>query len=246
MLSSSASLHLPVIPFADDFSSFFIHATISLQSPSHTLLYQAPGSTAAVLQSPVIPNTTSFSTQSVHSCPFYTGPRCPAFAGSPDMILLGNLWSPMRSRAPAYNSLLVHTIVWILLHPVHMKESLTKRCGCLTMCTRFRGLFCDVQYGACCSGPWEGSMLRIRTGDLLLLRVPSDLPSGGRTVPVCNARSLSTPWRRPPNRWMKREPLLYYLGFHPTCLRAVEQFPLETPEAHPPRADPPADLGEQV
>ena len=31
-----------------------------------------------------------------------------------------------------------------------------------------------------------------------------------------------------------------------TCLRAVVQLPCVTPEAHPPRTDPPANLGRQV
>ena len=49
------------------------------------------------------------------------------------------------------------------------------------------------------------------------------------------------------------EESLYYLGLHrpglqvqPTCLRAAAQLPLVTPEAHPPRMDPPVDLGRQV
>ena len=43
--------------FSDAFSSSLTHATMNLQPPSHTVLYQNPGSSAAVLQSPVMPNT---------------------------------------------------------------------------------------------------------------------------------------------------------------------------------------------
>ena len=41
---------------SDAFSFSFAHAAINSQSPSHTVLYQTPGSSPAVLQSPVMSN----------------------------------------------------------------------------------------------------------------------------------------------------------------------------------------------
>ena len=84
--ASSASLFL--CRCSDAFSSSFTHAAIHLQPPSRTVLYQTPGLSAAVLQSPVMPNSRrSSATQSVHSFSFPPGPRFPAFSSSPDMTL---------------------------------------------------------------------------------------------------------------------------------------------------------------
>ena len=70
-----------------------------------------------VLQYPVTPNgRRSSATQSVHYFSFPPGPRFPAFSSSPDMTLLGNLWSSMRSSAPAHNNLLVRTVASMLSH----------------------------------------------------------------------------------------------------------------------------------
>ena len=79
--ASSASLFL--CRCSDAFYSFFTHAAINLQPSARTMLYQAPGSSVAVLQSPVIPNSRrSSATQSVHSFSFppaHVFPRSPAF-----------------------------------------------------------------------------------------------------------------------------------------------------------------------
>ena len=99
----------------DAFSSYLTHhAAINLQPPSCTVLYQTSGSSEVVLKSPVMPSSRrSSGTQSVHYFSFPPGPRYPAFSCSPDTTLLGNLWSPMRSSAPAHNNLLVRTVVSI-------------------------------------------------------------------------------------------------------------------------------------
>ena len=116
--ASSASLFL--CRCSDAFSSSFTHAAINLQPPPRDALSQVPGSSAAVLQSPVMPNSRrSSATQSVHYFSFSPGPRFPAFSSSPDMTLLGNLWFPMRrSGAPDHNNLLVGTVVSMISHPV--------------------------------------------------------------------------------------------------------------------------------
>ena len=66
---------------------------------TYCVLYQAPGSRAAVFQSPVMPNSRrSSATQSVYYFSFPPGPRFPVFSNFPDTaILLGSLWSPMRA-----------------------------------------------------------------------------------------------------------------------------------------------------
>ena len=124
--ASSASLFL--CRCSNAFSSSFTHPAINLQPPSRSVLYQTPGSSAAVLQSPVMPNNRrSSATQSVHYFSFPPGPRFPVFFSSPDKTLLGNLWSPMRSSAPDHNNLLVSTVVSMLSHLVRWKASLKKR-----------------------------------------------------------------------------------------------------------------------
>ena len=89
--ASSASIFL--CRCSNAFSSSFTHTAINLQSPSRTALHQIPGSSAAVLQSTVIPNNSrrSSATHSVHYFSFPLGPRFPAFSTSPDITLLGNL-----------------------------------------------------------------------------------------------------------------------------------------------------------
>ena len=53
--------------YSGAFLPSFTYAAINLQPPPHTVLYQTPGSSAAVLQSPVMPNSRrSSATQSVH------------------------------------------------------------------------------------------------------------------------------------------------------------------------------------
>ena len=115
---SASSTSLFLCRCSDAFSSSFTRAAINLQPLSPTVLYQTPGSSAAaVLQFPVMPNSRrSSATQSVHSFSFLPGPRFPAFPSPPDMTLLGNLRSPMRSSAPNHNNLLVRTVVSMLSH----------------------------------------------------------------------------------------------------------------------------------
>ena len=67
-----------LLPLIGRIFSSLTHAAINLQPPSCRLLYHAPGSSAAVLQSPVTPNSRrSSATQSVHSFSFPPGPRFP-------------------------------------------------------------------------------------------------------------------------------------------------------------------------
>ena len=62
----------------DAFSSSPTYAAINLQPPSRTVLHQTPRSSAAVLQSLVMPNSRrSSATQSVHYFSFPPGPRFP-------------------------------------------------------------------------------------------------------------------------------------------------------------------------
>ena len=121
--ASSASFFLCRCP--DAFYSFFTHAAINLQPPSLTVLYQTPGSKAAVLQSLVMSNSRrSSATQCVN---YFSSPPCsrfPAFSSSSDMTLLRNVWSPMQSSAPDHNNILVRTVVSMLLHSLHWKASL--------------------------------------------------------------------------------------------------------------------------
>ena len=96
---SASSVPLFLYRCSGAFSSSFTHAAINLQPLSRTVLYQTPGSSAAVLHSPVMPNSRrSSATQSVHYFSFPLGPRFPAFSNSPAMTLLGKIWSPMRAE----------------------------------------------------------------------------------------------------------------------------------------------------
>ena len=72
----------------------------------------------------------SSATQSAHSFSYPPGPRFPAFSSSPDMTLLGNLWSPMRSSAPNHNNLLVRTVVSMLSHSVRWLASSNANPAC--------------------------------------------------------------------------------------------------------------------
>ena len=89
---SASSAFVSLCRFSAPFplrNSLTYHAAIDLQPPSHTVLYRTPGgSRAAVLQSPVMPNTPrSSATQSAHYFSLPLGPRFPAFSSSPDMTL---------------------------------------------------------------------------------------------------------------------------------------------------------------
>ena len=123
--STLSSAHLFLCRCSDASSSSFTHVTVNLHPPSRTVLYQAPGSSAAVLQSPVMTDSRRFSaTQSVHYLSFPPDPRFPAFSSSPDMTILDNLLSPIRTRAPDRNNLLVRTNGSILSHSVCWRVSL--------------------------------------------------------------------------------------------------------------------------
>ena len=119
----------PVDPYsAICYDHTYSHAAINLQPPSHTVLYHTPGSSAAVLQSPMMSNTRrSSATQSVHHLSFSPGPRSPAFSSSSNMTLSGNLWSLMRSRAPDHINLLVRKVASTLSHPIRWRTSLSQR-----------------------------------------------------------------------------------------------------------------------
>ena len=73
---STSSASLVFCRFSGAFSSSLTHATINLQPPSHTVLYQTPGSSAALLQSPAMPNNRRSSAPD---------PCFPAFSSSPHM-----------------------------------------------------------------------------------------------------------------------------------------------------------------
>ena len=75
-----------------------------LQLPSHTVLDQTQGSSAVVLQFPVMRNTRqSFATQSVHSFSSHGRRFFRVFQFSRH-VPLDNLWPPMRSSAPDHNT----------------------------------------------------------------------------------------------------------------------------------------------
>ena len=194
--ASSASLFL--CRCLDAFLSSFTHAGINLQPPSRIVLYQAPGSSAAVFQSSVMPNSRrSSTTQSVHYFSFPPRPCFPAFSNSPDMTLLGNLWSPIRSSAPTTAT---SPCAW-LFRCSRIRFAGRRLCrrgyAYSATCTRvlgFEATLCRVLYGAWFSGPSKGSMSCIRTREPLLPRPspsgPSeaaDLPSGGHKVPAFSA-----------------------------------------------------------
>ena len=151
--ASSASLFL--CRFSDTFSSCLTHAVINLQPPSHTVMYQARGSSAAVLQSPVMPNTRrSSATQSVHSLSFLPDPRFPAFSSSPDMISLVTCDCPCGAAPPTTTTLSCHGC--FDTHIRFASGRFCKRgCGCSATCARLVRLEAtsrDVLNGACCSG----------------------------------------------------------------------------------------------
>ena len=124
-IMSASSVYRFLCRVSDAFSSSLTHAAINRQTPSHTVLCQASGSSAAVLQSSVVPNIRRFSaTQSVHFFYFPPSPRSSAFSRSCNMTLVGNLWSSMRSSAPDHNNVLVSKDSSILSHPVRLGTSL--------------------------------------------------------------------------------------------------------------------------
>ena len=177
---SASSAFLFLCHFSDAVSSSLTHAAINLQPPSHTELYQTPGPSAGVLRSAVMPNSRrSFATQSVYPFSFPPGPRFPVFSSSPDMTLLGNLWSPMRSSAPEHNNFLVCTVVSIISHLVRWGGFCWTRCVCSATCTRlleFEATSCDVLHRYCCRSPSWGPMSRIRIGKPLLPRISPSRP----------------------------------------------------------------------
>ena len=89
---------------SDTFSPSLTHAAINMQPSLHTVLYQVPGPFP----------------------PAHVVSRSPALSLSlsPYMTLLVNLWSSTRCSAPAHNTLIVHTVAWILSHPIRWRASL--------------------------------------------------------------------------------------------------------------------------
>ena len=86
------------------------HAAINLQPPSHTV--PNPG---VKCRGALAPRDTK-RPQSVHYLSFPPSPRFPTFSSSPDIALLGNLWSSiMRSSAPDDNNLLARTVCFDFL-----------------------------------------------------------------------------------------------------------------------------------
>ena len=74
------------------------------------------------------------------------------------MTLLGNLWSPMRSSAPAHNNLLVRRVVPMLSHSVRWRASLYEKMrlfGDLHQAPMIRSkvLWCVVRSLATSDGP---------------------------------------------------------------------------------------------
>ena len=104
---------LPLFPLSSLVQSTRVK---NLQPPSHTALCQTPGSSPAVLQSPVMPNTRrSFATQcSVSIISSSPQAHVVPFASSPDMTLLDNLWSLMRSNVLDRKNVIVRTVASIL------------------------------------------------------------------------------------------------------------------------------------
>ena len=86
---SASSVSLILCRYLGIFSSSLIHAAMHLQPPLDTVLYQAAGSSVAVLEYSVMSNTRRSSTaQSVHSFSSPTGPRFSACSSSPDMMTI--------------------------------------------------------------------------------------------------------------------------------------------------------------
>ena len=124
-LSTYSSASLCLCQFLDAFSCSLTHAAVNLQPSSRTVLYETPGSSTAVLQSPVMSNIRRSSDMySINYFSFSPGPRLPAFSDFPGMTLLGNLWSPLRSTATDHTNLLMRTVASILSRPVRSRASL--------------------------------------------------------------------------------------------------------------------------
>ena len=131
---SSASLFL--CRFSGAFSSFFLQPCCSLPSPTRQWTYSSvhiqyravPNPRIKCGGAPVKPKSRrSPATQSVHYFSFSPRPRFSAFSSSPDMMLFGNLWSPMRRSASDHDNLLVRTVVTMLLYSALWRASLKER-----------------------------------------------------------------------------------------------------------------------
>ena len=99
-----------------------------LQFPSHIVLYQIPGPSAAVLKPLAMPNTRqSSASHSVHFFCFLPG--IPAFFSSPYMIILSDQWFPMWSSALDRNNFIMRTVtvnsvvVYLRLHTMENNKS---------------------------------------------------------------------------------------------------------------------------
>ena len=158
-ISTSSASSLFLSWFSGVFSSPVTHATIHLQPRSHTASYQTPGSSGAVLQARVMRHSQLFcAMQAAHYSSLPLGPRCPAFSTSPDIALFGTGSRPWGA-GPSTTTTSSCTRSVRYSHTQFAEGPLCKRgCNCSTTCTRLLGLYaeatsCDVQYGACCSGP---------------------------------------------------------------------------------------------
>ena len=106
------------------------------------MLYHTPGSSAAVPQSPVTPNSrTSSAPQFVHSFSFPPGPRFPEFPSSPDMTLLA--WvtcghpcgaAPPPTTTSSCARLFRCSRIWFA-----EGRLCTRGCDCSATCTRLLG-----------------------------------------------------------------------------------------------------------
>ena len=95
---SASSDYLFLCRFSDAFSCFPHPRGHQSTAPSDNMLYQTSASSAVALPSPVmLISERSSAMQSMHYVSSPSDPRFPAFSSSPDMTLLGNLWSLMRS-----------------------------------------------------------------------------------------------------------------------------------------------------
>ena len=167
--------------------------------------------------SPVMPNTKrSASTQSIHSFFSPSGPRCRAFSSSPDITLLGNLWSPMQSSVPDHNNLLVRICSLDTL-TINSLESV------------FVGEGAVVRQLAPGSKGFEAIAGDVCSAELIVVALNTGL---------CRASVQESLY------YLKFHHL--GLRVQHNCLRAVVQLPRVIPEANPPRTYPLINLGRQV
>ena len=162
-----------------------------LQPPLHTVLQQAPGSCATILQSPDVKHPTILCHLVRPFVFLSSGPRCPVLQISRH-IILGNLRLPMGSSAPCPRLLDAP--------PTIAGGRIRKRgcCGCSTTCTRLRGFEAGLaERSLLCIDPQEGSYgepapTTISGSTIRVFRwCCSEWPSARRTVSASNVWSSS-------------------------------------------------------